>query len=123
MQIQERTLEFGVKILKFVDNLPKTVGGSVLAKQVIRSGTSIGANMEEADGASSKADFANKVTIARKEARETRYWLYLIKKADLIHDQRHLKELEVIIQESHEIVLILSAIIRNTKESKEGLIK
>lgn len=123
MQIQERTLEFGVKILKFVNNLPKTVGGSVLAKQVIRSGTSIGANMEEADGASSKADFANKVTIARKEARETRYWLYLIKKADLIHDQRHLKELEVTIQESHEIVLILSAIIRNTKEGKEGSIK
>ena len=79
--------------------------------------------MEEADGSASKADFTNKVTIARKEARETRYWLYLIKKADLVHDQRHLKELEVAIQESHEIVLILSAIIRNTKENKGVPIK
>jgi four helix bundle protein len=119
MQIQERTLEFGVKILKFVDNLPKTVGGGILAKQVIRSGTSIGANMEEADGASSRADFANKVVIARKEARETRYWLKLIRKADLIQSQNHIKELDVLIGESHEIVLILSAIISKTKENKE----
>ncbi len=118
MQIQERTLEFGVEILRFADNLPKTVGGSVLAKQVVRSGTSIGANMEEADGASTRADFINKVVIARKEARETRYWLKLIKKAGLIQSQNHLKALEVLIGESHEIVLVLSAIISKTKEAK-----
>jgi len=123
MQIQERTLELGVRILKFADKLPKTVGGMVIAKQLIRSGTSVGANMEEADGASSKADFINKVTIARKEARETRYWLNLIKKAELVHNQNNLKELAEIIQEAHEIVLVLSTIISRTRENKGVSIK
>ena len=123
MQIQERTLDFGVMIIRLANNMPKAVGGSVLAKQLIRSGTSIGANMEEADQAASKADFVNRVAIAGREARETRYWLYLIKKAGLIHDQSHLKGLEELIQESHEIVLIISAIIRNSKGNKEGFIK
>ncbi len=123
MQIQERTLEFGVEILRFVENLPKTVGGSVLAKQIVRSGTSIGANMEEADGASSRPDFVNKVVIARKEARETRYWLKLIKKADLIKAQDQIKGLDQLVRESHELVLILSAIISKTKEGKEDPVK
>src|SRR3989339_1766839 len=100
MQIQERTLEFAVRILKFADKLPKSVGGAVIAKQLIRSGTSIGANMEEADGAASKNDFINKVTIARKEARETHYWLQLIKKAELIHNKDNIVELDRLIIES-----------------------
>ena len=87
MEIQERTLAFGIKIIKYIDRLPKTVAGAVLAKQLIRSGTSIGANMEEADGASSKNDFINKVTIARKESRETWYWLKLICKAELVQNK------------------------------------
>jgi len=118
MQIQERTLEFGVKILKFADKLPRTIAGSVLAKQLIRSGTSIGANMEEADGAASKNDFINKVTIARKEARETRYWLELISKAELIHNKSNQEELVALIQEAYELMKILSSIINKAKEKK-----
>ena len=80
----------------------------ILAKQLIRSGTSIGANMEEADGASSKNDFINKVTIARKEARETVYWLQLIKKAELVHHKDNLLQLDDLINEAGEIKLELA---------------
>jgi len=116
MEIQERALKFGVRILKFADNLPRTAAGSVLTKQLIRSGTSIGANMEEADGAASKNDFINKVTIARKEARETRYWLELIYKAELIHNKANIEGLKLLLAESLEIMKILSAIINKARE-------
>jgi len=118
MQIQDRALEFGVRIIKFADKLPKSVAGAVLVKQLIRSGTSIGANMEEADGASSKADFINKVTIARKEARETHYWLQLIKKADLLHHKDNIVELDNLIKESDELKRVLSAIVNKAREKK-----
>lgn len=104
--------------MRFADKLPKTAAGMVLAKQLIRSGTSIGANMEEADGASSKNDFINKVTISRKEARETRYWLRLIHKAELIHHKSNIEELEKLMAESMEIMKVLSAIINKAKEKK-----
>jgi four helix bundle protein len=118
LQIQDRALEFGVRIIKFADKLPKSVAGAVLVKQLIRSGTSIGANMEEADGASSKADFSNKVTIARKEARETHYWLMLIKKAELLNHKANTEELNKLIIEAEELKRILSAIINKAKEKK-----
>ena len=118
MQIQERALEFGVKILQFSNKLPKTVAGAVLAKQLIRSGTSIGANIEEADGASSKNDFINKVTIARKESRETWYWLKLICKAELVQNKSNQEELLALIDEAYELMKVLSAIINKAKEKK-----
>jgi len=118
MQIQERTLEFGVRIIRFADKLPKTTAGMVLVKQLIRSGTSIGANMEEADGASSKADFINKVTIARKEARETHYWLQLIKKAEMMHHKDNVVELGSLIMEAEELKRVLSAIVNKAREKK-----
>lgn len=114
MDIQDRTLEFGVRILKFADKLPKTQSGNVLARQLVRSGTSIGANMEEADGAATKRDFINKVIISRKEARETRYWLRLIKKAQIIYKEDNLDDL---IQESHELMKILSSIANKARGS------
>jgi len=114
VDIQDRTLEFGVRILKFADKLPKTQSGNVLARQLVRSGTSIGANMEEADGAATKRDFINKVIISRKEARETRYWLRLIKKAQIIYKEDNLDDL---IQESHELMKILSSIANKARGS------
>lgn len=118
MDIQERTLDFGVQILKFSNKLPKTNSGNVLVKQLVRSGTSIGANMEEADGASSKKDFINKVIISRKEARETRYWLRLIQKAELINNPSNKQELKKLIQEVYELMKILSSIANKAKEKK-----
>ena len=115
MEIQDRSLGFAVKILKFAEKMPKSLASGVLAKQLIRSATSIGANMEEADGASSKNDFINKVTIARKEARETRYWLRLIQMGDLMHNRDNIVLLNDLIQESFELMKVLSSIINKAK--------
>ncbi len=105
--IQKRTFLFGVRVVKLVGKLPRTVAGIEIGRQLIRAGTSVGSNMEEADGAVSKKDFINHVRIARKEARESRYWLTLIEAAALLRDP----EVQALIQEADEIVRILSSII------------
>ena len=76
--ISERLLDFGVITVKLVDKLYQTKIGSILGNQLLRSGTSIGANYEEARGAQSKADFIHKLHIVLKESRETIYWIKLI---------------------------------------------
>jgi four helix bundle protein len=112
--IFERTLIFSARIIDIADILPDEKGCNILCNQLVRSGTSIGANMEEADGAVSKRDFINKVTISRNEARETKYWLKLVSRKYI--DK---KELTDDIQEINEIIKILSSIIINTKKSKK----
>ena len=72
--VQEKSFEFAVSIVKYYRNL-KTQNEFAIANQLLRAGTSIGANIEEALGGSSKKDFTNKMTIALKEARESKYWL------------------------------------------------
>lgn len=113
--IYKRVFDFVVKVVNFCEKLAKSFSGRIIAKQLIRSATSIGANLEEADGATSKKDFINKMGISRKEAQETRYWLNLIKAAQVLHDTQNLKELEVICAESDEIAKILSSIINKTR--------
>jgi four helix bundle protein len=71
--IRDRTFRFGVQIVKMSNRLPRTAAGFELTKQIIRSGTSIGANVEEADAGESKKDFVHKLSIVLKEAQETRY--------------------------------------------------
>src|SRR3972149_9309633 len=73
--IQERTVEFGIRIVKLVDRLPRTLSGTEIGRQVLRSGTSVGANMEEAKGAESKPDFIHKTSTTYKEAREKTHCL------------------------------------------------
>ena len=73
--IVERTFEFAVPLVGVLRMLPRTTPGFELGKQLIRSGTSIGANVEEAQGARTKPEFINSMNIAKREARETRYWL------------------------------------------------
>ena len=105
--IKQRTFLFGVRIIKLVGKLPRTVAGVEVGRQLIRAGTSVGSNMQEADGALSKKDFVNHVRIARKEARESRYWLAMIEAADLLRDP----DVQALSQEADEIVRILSGII------------
>ena len=111
--IKERTFEFGVRIVRLVNTLPRTIAGVKVGNQLVKSGTSIGANVEEADGAESKRDFIHKMSIARKEARETRYWLRIVRATGLGKDTQ---EVSCLLQESDELVRILSAIIRNTQK-------
>jgi len=112
--IKERMFEFGVRIVRLVNALPRTVAGAKVGDQLVKSGTSIGANVEEADGAESKRDFIHKMSIARKEARETRYWLRIVRATGLSKDAQ---EISYLLQESDELVRILSAIIKSAKRN------
>jgi four helix bundle protein len=76
--IRERTYNFSQRILDIVELLPKNYEIENIRKQLIKSGTSLGANTEEGDGAITRRDFINKIAIARKEAKETRFWLRII---------------------------------------------
>ena len=110
--IRERIFRYDQRILDIADNLPSTKICDVLRSQIVRSGTLIGANMEEADGIITKRDFINKIVLARKEAKETRYWLWLIA-------YKYIKEEEIErdVKEIQEIINILSVIINKTKNT------
>ena len=111
--IQLRTMEFGVRIVELVDRMGRTLASETMARQLIRSGISIGANMEEADGAETKKDFIHKVSLAYKEARESRYWLAVIRRTVMKSDL----PVGEIWQEAGEIVRILFAILRKSRQS------
>ena len=114
--ICDRTFAFAVRVVKLCRYLDEQSSVSrTLSKQMIRSGTSIGANVEEAQGGQSRADFLSKIAIACKEARETLYWLKLLEAADVVHVDR-LKEIKA---EANELVGILTAIIKTTKENSK----
>ncbi|NEO91479.1 MAG: four helix bundle protein [Moorea sp. SIO3G5] len=110
--IQERTLNFSVRIVNLCKFLRQNGGtGYDLSKQLIRCGTSIGANVEEAQNAESKRDFIHKMSISLKEARETNYWLKI-----LIATEKKLEpRLLSLLNESNELISIIYAIIKNTK--------
>ena len=116
MEIQDRTLRFAIRTAKFVRMIARDMAFEILAKQLLRSATSIGANMKEADGASSRKDFINKVTIAKKEAQETEYWLEVLRGAEFIRHPDNKKELAGLLIESQEITRILASIIIKAKK-------
>lgn len=86
VKISERLLDFGVETIKLSTKLSKTAAGRLIANQLIRCGTSAGANYEEACGAQSRADFIHKLQIVLKEIRESVYWLKLIQKSVMMDD-------------------------------------
>jgi four helix bundle protein len=86
--IEQRAYHFALRVVKLVQAMPDTQVGSVLARQLLRAATSIGANAEEAVAAASRRDFANKMNIALKEARETHYWLRLVRDAGIFDPER-----------------------------------
>jgi four helix bundle protein len=112
VKIEDRTYDFALRVIRMVRALPEDYGAQAMGRQVLRSVTSIGANVEEAIGASSKRDFANKMSIAAREARETHYWLRLIKDSQLMSA----KLIEPLIQEALEIKKILSKTVSTTRQ-------
>ena len=100
-----------VNLCKVLDEKPGVA--RTLAKQLISSGTSIGANVEESQAAQSTADFVHKLEIALKEARETRYWLRLLIAVELFPDSR----LRPLLNEAEEIIKIIAAIVVKTKRN------
>lgn len=107
----DRTFKFGVNCIIFLRTLPRDFEYNVVKLQLTKSSTSIGANYEESQAGSSKADFKNKVRISLREARESNYWLRVIKALERSENE----QLESLIQESKELKNILASIINNTK--------
>ena len=109
--LEERTAQFAEKIILLCKKVPRNPITLPLLNQLIRSGTSVGANYCEANGASSKKDFRNKIHISKKEIKETNYWLRMIYVA--------VPELKVVIdplkQEAQELILIFGAIAKKSE--------
>jgi len=114
--LEERTKKFAENIIKFAKKIPKNVINLPMIGQLIDAGTSVGANYHEANGASSKKDFKNKIYICKKEAKETKYWLELI----IIANPELKEEGSVLVQESHELILIFSKIIITIEAGGKG---
>lgn len=109
----KRLFEFGVSVIKFCRILPRTIEYKIIVNQLIKAATSSGANYEESQGASSKADFFNKINISLKEIRETNYWLRIIKEI-----KENDPDLEILLRESNELKNILGSI--NSKSTKRN---
>ncbi len=110
--IVERTVAYSIRIVKLYRELEKDSVGRILGKQLLRCGTSIGANVHEAQSAQSRVDFIAKMYIGYKEARESGYWLRLIREVELIPPKR----LQPLCDETDQIVKILSAILLTAKQ-------
>ena len=113
--IYDRAFKFAVRSAQFIKALEKNIIVIEYSKQLIRSSASIGANLEEADGALSRKDFVNKIGIARREARESHHWVRLIQAVANFTEKSHKEEAGWLLNESKEIMLILSSIINKTK--------
>ena len=110
--IQQKSFDFALKIIALYRSLVKG-NEYVLSKQLLRSGTSIGANVEEAQAGQSRADFVSKLSIASKEARETNYWLRLLRDSKILDEA----EVKSLLSESDAIIKILTSIVKSTNES------
>ncbi len=109
--LAERLLKFAVRIVRLVESPPNTVAGRRTGNQLLRSGTSAGANYEEAQGAESKNDFVHKLQIALKEMRETNYWLRVLAGSG-VKSEASLKDL---LEESAQLKAILSKAVATAK--------
>ena len=109
--LAERLLDYGARIIKLVEALPKTLVARRIGDQLLRSGMSVGAHYEEAQGAESKADFVHKLQIALKEMRESNYWLRLLAKARTLPPER----LRDILDESVQLRAMLSKAVAKVK--------
>ena len=115
VRIQERAFGFACRIVKLHQSLTrKGVTARRLATQLLDAGTSVGANLEEAEAGQSKADFIAKCRISLKESREALYWLRLFAATDIVRPEL----VESLIQEAREIVAILTTIVRNASHPR-----
>jgi four helix bundle protein len=113
--IQDLSFSFALRVVKFYKHLTEKKKVYVLSKQILRSGTSIGANVRESIHAQSSADFINKLSIALKEADETEYWLELLNASDIIDDV----EFKSMSDDVKQIIGTLVKIIKSKKASAE----
>jgi len=113
-ELEERTKAFALRIARFVGELPRNKVSDVLGHQLLRAGTSIGANYREANRAESRGDFIHKIAIVEKEASETQYWLELLEELELGNPN----ERRWLLQESEELLAIFTSIGKTVKQRK-----
>lgn len=111
--LRRRTKQFALRVIRLSEKLPKSRVGDTLARQIVKSGMSVGANYHEAVRASSKRQFISQIEIALRESVETRYWLDLIQKTELIRPEL----LIALNQECEELSAILTATVRTAKRN------
>lgn len=111
-EIHDRIYKFVLRVLHALRQLPRTSENGVILRQVVRSSGSIGANAAEADGAESKREFIQQFTIAKKEAKETLYWLNLL----FDHNKVPKSKTASLLDENQQIISIISKIILNAKK-------
>ena len=112
-ELEKRTLDFSKKLINVLRQLPRDLVNNTLMSQLIRSGTSIGANYREANGAESKRDFKHKINIVLKESAETAYWLELLIDAN----PNHLVFINPLFTESVEFVKIFGKVISTLSQN------
>lgn len=113
--LQERFIDFAVRIIRLSEELPESKAGKHICAQILRSGTSPAPNYGEAQSAESKADFIHKLKIALKELRETEIWLKIIVQAKIIKSSEKLTPL---LQETDELISILYKSVETAKKNK-----
>ena len=109
--LREKSYQFALRVIKLYQFIADEKKEFVLSKQVLRSGTSIGANVEEAGHAQSKPDFIHKLSIAQKEAAETNYWLRLLRDSNFLTE----KQADSLLNDCEEIQKLLTSSIKTTK--------
>jgi len=114
--LEERLIDFAVRIIRTAESLPRTRVGNHIAGQLIRCGTSPAPNYGEAQGAESRSDFINKMKVCLKELRETRVWLLMIVRANLL---KPTSKLEPLIKENNEIISIFVTSIETAKQKSK----
>lgn len=110
--LQEKSFAFAVRIVKLRQYLSREKAEHAISKQLLRSGTAVGALVREAEQAESRADFVHKLSIALKEASETEYWILLLTEAGYLSAQ----EMESIAADNRELLKLLTSIINTTKK-------
>jgi len=116
-ELLNRTFLFGVNTLTFLNTLPYSIANKVIINQLAKSSTSIGANYEESQAAESKDDFIHKIGIASKEARESKFWLRVLK--ELLKDENQKKQLKILLEESEQLCKIFTSIKLTSQENKK----
>src|SRR5437868_14124238 len=104
-ELQDRTKQFALRVLKLIDILPRTAAGCAISSQLVRAATSVGANYRSACRARSRAEFAAKLGIALEEADESLYWLELVRHGKLVPEDK----LTLLLKETDELTAILAS--------------
>jgi four helix bundle protein len=115
-QLSDRLLDFAIEVIKITDALPNTVAGRHVGGQLVRAGTSCGSNYEEACGAESRSDFVHKMSIVLKELKESRFWLRLISRMEMLPSDR----IEPVLNECQQLCAIVAKSILTAKRRRSS---